>query len=55
VVMSEALEPTKDPLHLLQKELERAEAADDEGRLEVLEKLHATLEAELDEAGSTRP
>lgn len=55
MVMSEALGPGKDPLHLLQEELEGAEDADDEGRLEVLEKLHATLEGELDEAGSARP
>jgi len=47
-------EASQDPIRSTQAELEQAETAGDERRLEVLENLHRTLEGELDEAGSAR-
>ena len=46
-----------DPIEHARTELERAEAADDETRLEILEELRSALEGELDtsiENGSPR-
>jgi hypothetical protein len=51
-------EPTPvDPIEKARVDLERAETADDEARLEILEELRGALEAELDtsvENGSSR-
>jgi hypothetical protein len=49
-----ARDASQDPIRRAQAELEQAETADDERRLEVVEDLHRTLESELDEAGSAR-
>jgi hypothetical protein len=51
-------EPTTvDPIEKARADLERAETAEDEARLEILEELRGALEAELDtsvENGSSR-
>ncbi|MGH2807840.1 MAG: hypothetical protein ACRDKT_11265 [Actinomycetota bacterium] len=41
-------EPSVDPIEHARTELERAEAADDETRLEILEDLRRELERQLD-------
>jgi hypothetical protein len=38
-----------------EEELEKAEGADDQSRLETLEKVHETLESELNEGAETPP
>lgn len=47
--------PGRDRLDEVRTQLERADEADDETRLEILESLHQALENELDESAEAPP
>ena len=49
------MERTEDPIRAAEHAMEAAEESDDTQRLETLEKVHETLESELNEGAETPP
>lgn len=49
------METPEDAVKAVEADMERAEGSDDQTRLEALEKVHETLESELNEGAETPP
>lgn len=49
------MERESDPISAVEDAMEAAEESDDSQRLETLEKMHETLESELNEGAETPP